>query len=223
MTALNFHFHKVSDWQWILNHIGHFWALSQTHLYIALVSVLLALLISLPLGVIAARVRGAYQPLLAITTVLYSIPAIAAFAFLIVLTRLTDTTVIIPLTAYACAILIRNVADGIRGVPDEVRLSAAAMGYRPFRQLVTVELPTAIPVILAGLRVATVSSISLVTVGALIGIGGLGQLFTDGENTDFITEILVGVVLVVWWALVCDALLLLAGRAATPWTRRAGS
>lgn len=223
MTALDFHFHKVSDWQWIMNHLGYFWSLSRTHLYLALISVLLGLAISLPLGVAAARVRGLYQPVLAVTTVLYSIPSLAAIAFLVAITGLTNTTLIIPLTIYACAILIRSVAEGIRGVPEEVRLSAAAMGYRPARRLITVEVPAAAPVIVAGLRVATVASISLVTVGALIGIGGLGQLFIAGENSDFITEILVGVVLVVFWALVCDAVLIATGRALTPWTRRARS
>lgn len=217
---MTFHFHKVSDWQWVTGHIGWFWSLSRTHLYIALVSVLLGLLVALPLGVLAVRVPRTYGPVLALSTLLYALPSLAVFAFLVSITGLTDNTVILPLAVYAATILVRSVADGLRGVPDEVKLSATAMGYRSFRRLVGVELPAALPVIVAGLRVATVASISLVTVGSLIGIGALGQLFTDGEAADFLTEVLTGIVLVVFWALVCDGLILAAGRALTPWTRR---
>ena len=216
----NFTFHKISNWQWIWNHRGYFWSLSLTHLYLALVSVLLGLLAALPLGVLAARVRSTYGPILAVTTILYSMPSLAAFAFLVSITGLSNNTVILPLATYALAILVRSVTDGLDSVADEVRLAATAMGYGPLRRLVTVELPAAVPVILAGLRVATVASISLVTVGALIGIGALGQLFIDGENSDFITEILTGVVLVAFWALVCDGLLLASGRVLAPWARR---
>ena len=216
----NFTFHKVSNWDWVRNHVGYFWSLSLTHLYLALASVLLGLLVAVPLGVLAARRRSTYGPILAVTTILYSLPSLAVFALLVAVTGLTDNTVIIPLATYALAILVRSVTDGLDSVSDEVRLAATAMGYGPMRRLVTVELPAAVPVILAGLRVATVASISLVTVGALIGIGGLGQLFIDGENSDFLTEILAGVVLVAFWALVIDALLLASGRVLAPWARR---
>jgi osmoprotectant transport system permease protein len=215
-----FTFHKVGDWQWVTGHIPYFWSLSRTHLYLALVSVLLGLLISLPLGALASQVPRTYPPILATTTILYALPSLAVFAFLVGVTGLTNTTVIIPLTAYAVAILVRSVADGLRNVPDEVRLAAIAMGYRPLRRLVSIELPVAVPVIVAGLRIATVASISLVTVGSLIGIGGLGQLFIAGENAGFIAEIITGVVLVAFWALAFDGLLLLAGRLLAPWARR---
>jgi len=217
--TFHFQFRKVSDWQWIGNHLGWFWSLSVTHLYLALVSVIFGLVLALPLGVLAVRVPRTSEPILALTTLFYALPSIAVFAVLVSITGLTNNTVIIPLSLYATAILVRSVADGLRNVPDEVLLAATAMGYRSGRRLATVELPAALPVILAGLRVATVASISLVTVGALIGIGGLGQLFTAGEAANFLTEILVGVVLVVVWALVFDGLLVVAGRALTPWAR----
>jgi osmoprotectant transport system permease protein len=220
LPAQTFHFQKVGDWQWIRNHFGLFWSLSRTHLYLALVSVLLGLIVALPLGILAVRVPRTSGPILTITTILYSLPSLAVFGFLVSITGLTNNTVIIPLAFYATTILVRAVADGLRSVPDDVRLAATAMGYRPYRRLATVELPAALPVIVAGLRVATVASISLVTVGALIGIGGLGKLFTDGEAIDFLTEILAGVVLVLIWGLVFDGLLQLGGRLLTPWARR---
>ena len=220
LPALSFVFHKVSGWQWVQDHLGYFWSLSVTHLYLALVAVALGLVVALPLGVLAARVPKAYPPVLAVTTILYSLPSLAVFAFLVGVTGLSDNTVILPLAAYALAILVRSIVDGLNNVPEEVRTAATAMGYRPWRRLVLVEMPAAAPVIVAGLRVATVASISLVTVGSLIGIGGLGQLFIAGENADFPTEIVAGVVIVALWALLFDGLLLAAGRLLSPWARR---
>jgi osmoprotectant transport system permease protein len=215
-----FVFKKVSDWQWIRDHIGYFWSLSQTHLYIALVAVLLGLVVALPLGVLAARVPGVYGPILVVTTVFYALPSLAVIVLLLGVTGLTDTTIILPLAAYALAILVRSVTDGLNNVDDEVRTAATAMGYGSLRRLLTVELPAAVPVVIAGLRVTTVASISLVTIGSLIGIGGLGQLFISGFNTNYQTELLAGIVLVVFWALVFDGLLLLSGRLLAPWARR---
>lgn len=217
---MDLHFRQVSGWQWVTGHLGLFWRLSLTHLYLALTAVLIGLAVAVPLGVAATRIRSLYPPVLAVTTVLYSLPSLAAFAFLVSVTGLNSATVIAPLATYALAVLVRNVVDGLAAVPEEVRVAAAAMGYRPTRRLLAVELPAAVPVILAGLRVATVSSISLVTVGSLVGIGGLGQLFTDGENNDFGTEIVTGIVLVVFWALLFDGLLVLAQRWLAPWQRR---
>lgn len=217
---LAFEFHRISSWQWIENHLGYFWSLSRTHLYMALAAVVLGLVIALPVGILAARVPRAYPPILAFTTVLYSLPSLALLAFLVGVTGLTDNTVILPLALYSLALLVRSITDGLNNVPEEVRTAATAMGYGNWRRLVLVELPVAVPVIVAGLRVATVSSISLVTVGSLIGIGGLGQLFIAGENSDFPTEILAGVVIVAVWALLLDAVLLAAGKLLAPWTRR---
>lgn len=220
LPAYNFVFHHVSGWQWVESHMGYFWSLSRTHLYMALSAVILGLIVALPLGVLAAWVPRSYPPILAVTTIVYSLPSLAVFAFLVGITGLTDNTVILPLAAYALAILVRSIADGLNNVSDQVRTAASAMGYRPLRRLVAVELPAAVPVIIAGLRVATVSSISLVTVGSLIGIGGLGQLFVAGENAGFLTEILAGVVIVALWALVFDVLLVGLGRVLAPWARR---
>jgi osmoprotectant transport system permease protein len=218
-AGLTFTFHKQSDWQWVTSHFSLFWSLSRTHLYLALAAVALGFLVALPLGLLAVRLPRTYSPVLAVTTVLYALPSLAAFAFLVGVTGLTDNTVILPLAAYALAILVRSVASGLRNVPEQTRTAAVAMGYRPLRRLLTVELPIAIPVIIGGLRVATVSSISLVTVGSLIGIGGLGQLFITGENSDFLTEVAAGVVIVAFWAVLCDGLWLLAGHVLAPWTR----
>ncbi len=220
LVAQTFTFRKVGDWQWVTTHVSLFWSLSRTHLYIALVAVLLGFLLALPLGILAVQVPRAHPVILAVTTVLYALPSLAVFAFLLGITGLTDNTVILPLAAYALAILVRSVTDGLNNVPADVRIAATAMGYRTLRRLWSVDLPAAIPIIIAGLRVATVASISLVTVGSLIGIGGLGQLFIAGENTDFVTEIIAGVVIVAFWALLCDGILLLGGYVLAPWARR---
>jgi osmoprotectant transport system permease protein len=192
-----FTFQKQGDWQWVTSHFSLFWSLSRTHLYLALAAVALGFLVALPLGLLAVRLPRTYPPILAITTVLYALPSLA----------------------YALAILVRSVVGGLRNVPEQTRTAAVAMGYRPVRRLLSVELPIAVPVIIGGLRVATVASISLVTVGSLIGIGGLGQLFITGENSDFLTEVAAGVVIVAFWALLCDGLWLVAGYLLAPWNR----
>jgi osmoprotectant transport system permease protein len=215
-----FTYGKVGDWSWITAHISLFWSLSLTHLYIALTAVILGSVMALPLGALAVGAPKTYAAVLSVTTVLYAVPSLAVFAFLVGVTGLTDTTVILPLAVYALAIMVRSVADGLTGVSDEVRLAATAMGYRPLRRLWSIELPAAMPVIIAGLRVATVASISLVTVGSLIGIGGLGQLFVAGENSEFVTEIIAGVVIVAVLALICDGLLVVSGYLLAPWARR---
>jgi osmoprotectant transport system permease protein len=214
-----FTFQKQGDWQWVTSHFSLFWSLSRTHLYLALAAVALGFLVALPLGLLAVRLPRTYPPILAITTVLYALPSLAVFAFLVGVTGLTDNTVILPLAAYALAILVRSVVGGRRKVAEQTRTAAVAMGYRPVRRLLSVELPIAVPVIIGGLRVATVASISLVTVGSLIGIGGLGQLFITGENSDFLTEVAAGVVIVAFWALLCDGLWLVAGYLLAPWNR----
>jgi len=189
------------------------------HLVLALVPIVVGIAIALPAGVLCARFRWAYPPVLSATTILYAIPSLAFFMILIDYTGLTRTTVIIPLTLFSLSILIPAVVDGLRSVPEPVRQAATAMGFGPLRRLVTVELPVAIPVIIGGLRVATVSSISLVSVGQLIGIGGLGYLFIDGEQRFFMTEIVVGIVLSIVLALLADSVLVLLRRLLTPWLR----
>ncbi len=123
------------------------------------------------------------------------------------------------LTIYAAALMVRSVVDALTAVPWDVRAAATAMGFRPLRRFFAVDLPISVPVLVAGLRVASVSSISLVSVGGLLGLGGLGNLFTDGFHRDFIGEIVIGVVASLVLALVIDLVLVLLGRASTPWTR----
>jgi osmoprotectant transport system permease protein len=204
-------------WAWdnrplVLHYVGQ-------NLYLALVPVVLGIIIAIPVGIACVRWRWAWPPVLSLTSVFYALPSLALFMVLIDYTGLTDWTVIIPLTLFSLSILIPNVVDGLRSVPQPVRQAATAMGFGALRRLVQVELPLAVPVVIAGLRVATVSSISLVSVGQLVGIGGLGYLFTDGEQRDFPTEIYTGLVLIVILALAADALLVLARRLLTPWER----
>lgn len=187
------------------------------HLYLALIPVLFGTIIAIPLGIICVRWRWAWPPVLSLTSIFYALPSLALYLVLIDYTGLTDWTVIIPLTLFSLSILVPNVVDGLRSVPQPVRQAATAMGFGTLRRLVQVELPLAVPVVIAGLRVATVSSISLVSVGQLIGIGGLGYLFTDGEQRSFPTEIYTGLVLIVILALAADALLVLLRRLLTPW------
>jgi osmoprotectant transport system permease protein len=187
------------------------------HLYLALIPVLFGTIIAIPLGIICVRWRWVWPPVLSLTSIFYALPSLALYLVLIDYTGLTDWTVIIPLTLFSLSILVPNVVDGLRSVPQPVRQAATAMGFGTLRRLVQVELPLAVPVVIAGLRVATVSSISLVSVGQLIGIGGLGYLFTDGEQRSFPTEIYTGLVLIVILALAADALLLLLRRLLTPW------
>lgn len=194
--------------------------LLENHIVMAFVPVVAGLLIAIPLGLACARYRWLYQPTVGIMNVVYSLPSLALFSILLSVTGLTQTTVIIPLTLFSLAVLIPAVVDGMRSVPDHVRQSAVAMGFQPYRRLISVELPIAVPVVLAGLRVAAVSSISLVSVGALIGQGGLGYLFIDGWQRQFYTPIVVGIVLVVALALVADLVIIAAQRLLTPWARR---
>ncbi|GAA2803962.1 hypothetical protein GCM10010441_30950 [Kitasatospora paracochleata] len=185
---------------------------------IALVPVLVALVLAVPLGLVCARFPRLYQPLAAVFNVVYALPSLAVFVVLIPYTGLaTMATVMIPLTCYALAVLLPTTVDGLRAVPESVRQSAVAMGYGPWHRLATVELPAAVPFLIAGLRVAAVSSISLAAVGALIGRGGLGYLFIDGFQRTFPTPILAGIALVALLALATDLLLVLARRVLAPW------
>jgi osmoprotectant transport system permease protein len=188
--------------------------------YLGIVPALIGLAISLPLGIACARWRWLYPPVLSGTSVLYALPSLALFIVLIPYTGLTDTTVIIPLTLFSLCVLVPSVVDGMRSVPDPVRQAATAMGFGTLRRLVQVELPVAVPIVIAGLRVAMVSSISLASVGQLIGVSSLGYLIVDGYQRDFPTEIYVGGGLIIALALICDLLLVLLRRALTPWRPR---
>jgi osmoprotectant transport system permease protein len=206
-----------------LSHNGDtVWAALRQHIVLALLPVVIGFLLSLPIGYLAVRFPWLYHPLINTCGILYSIPSLALFVFLPVILGtkiLSPLNIVVALTIYTVALLTRTVADGLRSVDELVVQSATAMGYRRLRRLIDVQLPVALPVILAGLRVATVANISLVSVGALIGVGGLGQLFTRGFQLFYIQPILVGIILSVLLAAVADLSIVLIQRAVTPWTR----
>jgi osmoprotectant transport system permease protein len=209
-------------WDWIASHVPLIGQLLGEHIVLSFLPVVIGLAIALPVGVVCARYRVLYGPVLLLTSVLYAVPSLALFVFLIGFTQLTRATVVIPLTIYTLSVLVRNVVDGIRSVPAPVRDAAVGMGFGPLRRLLQVELPVAVPLVMAGTRVATVSNISMVSIGALLGFGGLGQLFTTyGIQLNFFTTAIVaGVVLSVALAVAADALLVGLQRLLTPWAAR---
>ena len=193
------------------------------HVGIVLASVLLGLAAAAPLALPARRSRTLEGLLVSATTEIYTIPSLALFSLLVPLTGLGETTVVIGLALYSLTILVRNILEGLRAVPDEVRESAAGMGYAARRLLWRVEVPLALPTIMAGLRVATVSAVALTTVGSILDYGGLGDLLVDGTRTDFKAQVLATSVLCVLLAVVLDLLLVGLQRALTPWTRTAAA
>ncbi|QKW30532.1 ABC transporter permease [Streptomyces seoulensis] len=189
------------------------------HLQLTAVSVLIGLAVAVPLAVLARRWKAAAGPVLAVTTVLYTIPSLAMFSLLLPLYGLSATLVVAGLVLYSLTLLVRNLLAGLRAVPEEIRQAALGMGYGPARLLLTVELPLALPAAMAGLRIAAVSAVSLVTVGAIVGFGGLGNLIYAGMNTYFKAQVLTASVLCVLIAVAADLLLLGVQRLLTPWTR----
>ncbi|MFJ8544843.1 ABC transporter permease [Streptomyces sp. NPDC093586] len=193
------------------------------HLREALLPVLAGLLLALPVAQLCVRLRWLYPPVLGVTTVFYAIPSLAVFVVLIDYTGQTELTVMIPLAVYSLVVLVPAIVDGVRSVPQETLAAATAMGFGPLRRYLQVQLPIAVPAILAGLRVATASSISLVSVGALIGNqGALGNLLADAQKYDrpelAVNSVLTTAVL----AIACDAALVLARTLLTPWMPRGG-
>jgi osmoprotectant transport system permease protein len=189
------------------------------HIWITVVSVLAGVAIAFPLALAARRFPRLESTILGISTGIYTIPSLALFPLLVPFTGLTPTTVVIGLALYALTILVRAMLEGLRAVPAEVRESATGLGYGPSKLLFLIELPLALPVIMAGLRVATVSTVALTTVGSLVAYGGLGNLIKDGVNTNFRAELLAAAVLCVLLAMVLDVLIVIAQRLLTPWTR----
>ena len=206
-------------WPWVSDHLDEIRTRLAEHITLTFWAVLLGFLIAFPLALLAVRYRRLYPPVIGVTGVLYTIPSIALFVFLIPWTGLSRTTALVPLVAYTLLILIRNIVAGLDGVPPEVREAAQGMGYRRLRQLFSVELPLALPTIVAGIRIATVTTIGLITVTALIGQGGLGQFMIDGFQRDFRTPLTVGIILSVVLAVVADLLLVGAQRLVSPWAR----
>ncbi|NMR29788.1 ABC transporter permease [Crystallibacter degradans] len=207
---------------WFLANLPFVLELSGHHLYQSVLPLVLGLLISVPLGYLAWRLPSVRGVILSVSSVLYTIPSLALFVILPVIlgTRILDpANLIVALTVYAIALLVRSVVDALESIDDGVRQAAVAMGYRPFRRFFAVDLPLAVPVLFAGLRVVSVSNISLASVGALIGIRNLGVLFTDGLLRHFLTEIVVGIVMTLVLALLMDFVLVGLEHLLTPWNR----
>lgn len=213
---------------WFLSHTDEVFRLTGLHLYQSVVPLILGVLIAVPLGALVRTSRRLRGLVLSAGSVLYTIPSLALFVMLpaILGTRILDTVnVIVALTIYAVALMLRVTVDALESVDDGVRQAAVAMGYRPLRRFFAVDLPLSVPVLIAGLRVVSVSNISMVSVGALIGVENLGFFFRDGLRRYFVTEIVVGIIFTLLLALVMDVLLVLLERGLTPWTRagKAGS
>ncbi len=205
---------------YLLTHLDKAWALTVVHLRLSLIPVVLGLLIAVPLGATVWR----STPLRRLTTVtasiIFTIPSLALFVVLplIIPTRILDeANVIVALTAYTAALLVRAVLEALDAVPAQVRDAATAVGYPAIKRMLKVELPLSIPVLVAGLRVVVVTNIAMVSVGSVIGIGGLGTWFTEGYQTDKSDQIVAGIVALFVLATVIDALIVVAGRLATPW------
>jgi osmoprotectant transport system permease protein len=202
------------NWHTIVGLLGE-------HVRLTVAAVVLGAVVALPLALLARRSRYLAGPVLGVSTLIYTIPSLAMFAFLAPVTRLSATTVLVGLVLYSLVILVRNFLAGLQAVPADVREAARGMGYGPARLLWQVDLPLALPTVMAGLRVATVSTVALVTVGVIVGHGGLGQLITGGFNANFYrAEIVTGAVGCVLLALLADLLLAAVERLLTPWTRR---
>lgn len=205
---------------WLFDNFDYVWSLTLRHVWLSAVPIVLGFVIALPVGWYANRHPRLRGTLLSLGSVLYTIPSLPLFVIIpgvVGLGILSPVNVIIALTIYAVAIMVRSASDAFGSVSPAVLDSASAAGFSPAQRAFRVELPLAGPVLLAGLRVVSVSTVSLVSVGALIGVSSLGSLFTDGYNRDFTTEILIGVGATVLVALFFDLLLVVLGRLLLPW------
>ncbi len=209
------------DWEWIFTHLDDVAEAILQHLQLTILPLVIGFVLSLFLAVWAIRQPRAYGPMTLVTGILYTIPSLAAFAILRPITGLSLLTAIIPLTTYTLLILVRNNVAGFRAVPDDVLEAAEGMGYTRRERLRRIEIPLAIPLMLAGVRLASVTVIGLATVAAVLGnsFGGLGQLITEGLQTFFPTKYLLGAVLSVLLAFGADALFVQLEKVITPWTR----
>jgi len=207
-------------WSWVADHTDDIWERTVQHLVLTGIAIGVGLVLSVVLSAVALRYRRSQAPITWGAGILYAIPSLALFGFLVPITGASLLTAEIALVSYCLLILIQNVVAGVDGVPDSVRDAADGMGYTPMRRFVRVELPLALPEIITGLRVATVTVIGLVTVTALIGHGGFGAFINDGLDRRFSTPIVVGIVGSVTLALIADVIFVVSQRALTPWTRR---
>ncbi|WP_081416468.1 ABC transporter permease [Arthrobacter castelli] len=212
--------------EWVFNNSDEILRYTGLHLYQSVVPLALGLMIAIPIGQLARQHRALGGFVLSASSVMYTVPSLALFVMLPVVlgTGIIDLiNVIVALTLYAVALLTRSMVDALNSVDDGVRQAATAMGYKPFRRFFHVDLPLSVPVLFAGLRVVSVSNISLVSVGAVIGIPNLGYYFINGMQRRFILEIVTGIVLTLLLAVLMDLLLVLIEKLLTPWTRAAGA
>jgi osmoprotectant transport system permease protein len=210
---------------YLINHLPTAWALTVIHLRLSLVPVLAGLAIALPWGVLAWRSTALRRLTTVAASAVFTIPSLALFVVLplVIPTRILDeANVIVALTLYTTALLVRGVFEALDAVPLQVRDAASAVGYPPITRLLKVELPLSIPVLVAGLRVVVVTNISMVSVGAVIGIGGLGTWFTEGYQANKSDQIVAGILAIFVLAVIIDIALMFAGRIATPWVRVSG-
>lgn len=210
------------DVEWIAGHLDDVVEKLEQHLMLLFIPLVAGFAISLALAILALRRPGTVGPVTVVTGLLYTIPSLAAFAVLRPIFGLSLWTAVIPLATYTLLILYRNIVAGFRSVPPEIHEAALGMGYTPRARLLRVELPLAIPLIMAGVRLASVTLIGLVTVASVIGadkFGGFGQFITEGLQTNFTTKIYLGAVLSVVLAFVVDGLLVWLERRLTPWVR----
>ena len=207
------------NWTWIAGNLGAIADAAIDHIVLTVLAVGVGFAISLVLALLIHRNRRFYSPISGITGLLYTIPSLALLALLTPVTGLTLLTAEIALVSYTLLILTRHIVAGLDGVPPEIDEAAVGMGYGFRGRLVRVDLPLAIPLIIAGLRVATVTTIGLVMVTAFIGEGGLGQLMLRGFNFRNYTAVYIGAIVTVGIAIVADLALITAGRLATPWTK----
>lgn len=208
--------------QWFLANLPQILNLTGYHLIQAVVPLVFSVLIAIPLAQLARVNKVASGIILSAGSLLFTVPSLALFVILpsILGTKILDfANIIVALTIYAVALLVRSTLDALNSVDDTIRESATAMGYRPFQRFLSVDLPLSIPVLFAGLRVISVSNISLVTVGSLLGIPSLGFFFTDGLQRNFPTEIIVGILGTLVLALLMDVVLVLLQKLLTPWLR----
>ncbi|WGD38335.1 ABC transporter permease [Lysinibacter sp. HNR] len=207
---------------WVVQNGEQIWRLTLDHLALSVPPIIAGLIIALPLGWIAHRYRLSRSVLMVVSGLLYTIPSLPLFIMLPTLlgTRILDPlNVVVALTMYAVALLLRTVAEAFDSVSDDVRQSSVALGYSPVQRVLRVELPLAIPVIIAGLRVVSASTVSLVTVGSVIGVSSLGYFFMNGFQRSFPTEVLVGIVGTLLIAAVLDTAIVIVGRFLVPWSR----
>ena len=205
-------------WQYVEDRQGQITDALVEHVVITLSALALGIVLAFPLALLARRYPRLESAVVGFSTGLYTVPSLALFPLLVPFTGLSAATVVIGLGLYALTILVRALLDGLRSVPDDVREAARGLGYGRARMMARIELPLALPVVMAGLRVATVSTIALTTVGTLVANGGLGNLISHGVQNNFRVELLTAAVLCVVLAVLLDVLLVLLQRVLTPWT-----